>query len=92
MLNGVSPPVENNLYRRHRVRIKEVMANEGAEHLNKTVTVGGSARTTRNVNKGQLLSSMMVQLENLFNVFWMRKRLRDLTNAKILVEPAHRFK
>eukprot|EP00535_Pseudo-nitzschia_heimii_P010648 CAMPEP_0197178384 /NCGR_PEP_ID=MMETSP1423-20130617/3675_1 /TAXON_ID=476441 /ORGANISM="Pseudo-nitzschia heimii, Strain UNC1101" /LENGTH=517 /DNA_ID=CAMNT_0042628109 /DNA_START=118 /DNA_END=1668 /DNA_ORIENTATION=+ len=55
MLNGAPPPVESNLYRRHRVRVKEVMANEGAQYLNKTITVAGWARTTRNANKGQLL-------------------------------------
>jgi len=55
MLNGTPPPVVSNLYRRHRVRIKEVMANEGAQYLNKTITVAGWARTTRNANKGQLL-------------------------------------
>jgi len=55
MLNGTPPPVESNYYRRHRVRVKEVMANEGAQYLNKTITVAGWARTTRNANKGQLL-------------------------------------
>ncbi|OEU08414.1 Asparaginyl-tRNA synthetase [Fragilariopsis cylindrus CCMP1102] len=55
MLNGAPPPVENNLYRRHRVRVKEVMANEGTQFLDKTITVAGWARTTRNANKGQLL-------------------------------------
>jgi asparaginyl-tRNA synthetase len=55
MLNGSPPPVENNLYRRHRVRIKEVLANDGTQYLNKIVTVAGWARTTRNANKGQLL-------------------------------------
>ena len=55
MLNGSPPPVESNLYRRHRIRIKEVMANDGAQYLNKTITVAGWCRTTRNANKGQLL-------------------------------------
>jgi len=55
MLNGAPPPVENNYYRRHRIRIKEVLANDGAEYLDKTITVAGWARTTRNANKGQLL-------------------------------------
>lgn len=55
MLNGAPPPVESNLYRRHRIRIKEVIANEGAQYLNQTITVAGWARTTRNANKGQLL-------------------------------------
>ena len=55
MLNGTPPPVESTLYRRHRVRIKELMASDGAQYLNKTVTVAGWARTTRNASKGQLL-------------------------------------
>lgn len=55
MLNGPAPPVVSNLYRRHRVRIKEVMANDGAQYLNQTITVAGWCRTTRNANKGQLL-------------------------------------
>jgi len=55
MLNGTPPPVESNYYRRHRVRIKEVMVNDGAQYLGKTITVAGWARTTRNANKGQLL-------------------------------------
>jgi hypothetical protein len=54
MLNGVAPPVENVLYRRHRVRIKEVLADE-AGIMGQTVTVAGWTRTTRNANKGQLL-------------------------------------
>jgi RND family efflux transporter MFP subunit len=55
MFNGVPPPVESKLYRRHRIRIKEVLANEGADYLGQTMTVAGWARTTRNANKGQLL-------------------------------------
>jgi len=55
MLNGPAPPVVSNLYRRHRVRIKEVTANDGAQYLNQTITVAGWCRTTRNANKGQLL-------------------------------------
>lgn len=55
MLNGTPPPVQSNYYRRHRVRVKEVMANDGAQYLNQTITVAGWARTTRNANKGQLL-------------------------------------
>lgn len=55
MLNGSPPPVVSTLYRRHRVRVKEIMANDGAQFLNKTITVAGWARTTRNANKGQLL-------------------------------------
>ncbi|KAL3913141.1 MAG: hypothetical protein SGILL_006608 [Bacillariaceae sp.] len=55
MLNGPPPPVVNNLYRRHRIRIKEVLANDGKNYINQTITVAGWARTTRNANKGQLL-------------------------------------
>jgi hypothetical protein len=55
MLNGVAPPVDNKLYRRHRVRIKEIIADEGNGYVNTTVTVAGWARTTRNANKGTLL-------------------------------------
>mmetsp|Transcript_15972 Transcript_15972/g.44171 ORF Transcript_15972/g.44171 Transcript_15972/m.44171 type:complete len:566 (+) Transcript_15972:187-1884(+) len=55
MLNGVPTPVQSNLYRRHRIRIKEVLKNDGAQYLNQTITVAGWARTTRNANKGQLL-------------------------------------
>jgi glutathione S-transferase len=55
MLNGPCPPVDNKLYRRHRIRIKEIFANSGNDYLNQTVTVAGWARTTRNANKGQIL-------------------------------------
>jgi hypothetical protein len=55
MLNGSCPPVINNLYRRHRIRIKEILANGGKDFLDQTVTVAGWARTTRNANKGQIL-------------------------------------
>jgi hypothetical protein len=54
MLNGVPPPVENKFYRRHRIRIKEILAAE-ALYTGQTVTVAGWARTTRNANKGTLL-------------------------------------
>ncbi|KAG7370968.1 asparaginyl-tRNA synthetase [Nitzschia inconspicua] len=55
MLNGPCPPVDNKLYRRHRIRIKELLANGGKDYIDQTVTVAGWARTTRNANKGQLL-------------------------------------
>lgn len=54
-LNGPSPAVVGNLYRRHRIRIKEVVKNEGTDYLDQSITVAGWARTTRNANKGQLL-------------------------------------
>ena len=54
-MNGNAPAVINNLYRRHRIRIKEVLVNNGTTFIGQTVTVAGWARTTRNANKGQLL-------------------------------------
>lgn len=55
LMNGVPPPVVNKMYRRHRIRIKEVLKDDGAECMDQTITVAGWARTTRNANKGQLL-------------------------------------
>lgn len=55
MLNGTPPPVVNRLYKRDRVRVKEILVNGGAAYMNKTVAVAGWARTTRNADKGQLL-------------------------------------
>jgi aspartyl/asparaginyl-tRNA synthetase len=46
-LNGSPPPVFNNKYRRHRVRIKEVLLNGGVDYLNQSITVAGWARTVR---------------------------------------------
>jgi asparaginyl-tRNA synthetase len=54
-LNGPPPAVVSNLYRRHRIRIKEVVKNDGTDYLDQTITVAGWARTTRNANKGELL-------------------------------------
>lgn len=54
-MNGNAPAVVNNLYRRHRIRIKEVLIHDGTTLIGQTVTVAGWARTTRNANKGQLL-------------------------------------
>jgi glutathione S-transferase len=54
MLNGPPPAVVSSLYRRNRIRIKEVLKNEST-FMNQSITVGGWARTTRNANKGQLL-------------------------------------
>ena len=53
--NGPPTPVVHKLYQRHRIRIKEVLMGDGAEYIEKTITVAGWARTTRNANKGQLL-------------------------------------
>ena len=55
VLNGMAPPVTTSLYRRNRIRIKEVLAADGTTYMNQQVTVAGWARTTRNANKGQLL-------------------------------------
>ena len=54
-MNGYSPAVVNNLYRRHRIRIKEVLGGDGTTFIEQTITVAGWARTTRNANKGELL-------------------------------------
>ena len=50
-LNGFAPPVENKLFKRNRIRIKEILQNDGAIYLGKTVTVCGWARTTRNAGR-----------------------------------------
>lgn len=55
MMNGIAPSVVGNAYTRRRIRIKEVIANGGADFIDQTITVAGWARTTRNANKGQLL-------------------------------------
>lgn len=55
LMNGVAPPVVNRLFRRNRIRIKEILADEGSMYVGQEVTVAGWARTTRNANKGQLL-------------------------------------
>jgi hypothetical protein len=55
LMNGPPPPVVNNLYRRHRIRVKEVVANGGEQYIGQEVTVAGWTRTTRNANKGELL-------------------------------------
>ncbi len=55
LMNGSPPPVVNKLFRRSRIRIKEILANNGTMYLDQQVTVAGWARTTRNANKGQLL-------------------------------------
>ena len=54
LLNGAPTPVVPTLYRRHRIRIKEVLSSD-AKYMNQSITVAGWARTTRNANKGQLL-------------------------------------
>jgi tRNA synthetases class II (D, K and N)/Glutathione S-transferase, C-terminal domain/OB-fold nucleic acid binding domain len=55
LMNGPAPPVINNLYRRQRIRIKELLANSGDNYVGKEVTVAGWTRTVRNANKGELL-------------------------------------
>lgn len=55
LLSGAPTPVVNKMYRRHRIRIKEIVKDDGEGYMNQTVTVAGWTRTTRNANKGQLL-------------------------------------
>jgi len=52
-LNGNAPPVQNKLYKRSRIRIKEVLANDGANFLNQEISVAGWTKTVR--NKGRIL-------------------------------------
>lgn len=51
-LHGVPPAVKNNLYKRHRIRIKEVLNDPS--YLGQTVTVAGWTRTVRKAG-GKLL-------------------------------------
>ncbi len=53
-LNGTAPPVVPKLFKRHRIRMKELFEAYHT-YINMTITVAGWARTTRNANKGQLL-------------------------------------
>jgi len=55
LFNGEAPAVVNKLYKRNRIRVKEILANDGAAYMGQRVTVAGWTRTTRNANKGQLL-------------------------------------
>jgi aspartyl/asparaginyl-tRNA synthetase/glutathione S-transferase len=51
-LHGVAPPVRNKLYKRNRIRIKEVLNNPA--YIGQTVTVAGWTRTVRKAG-GKLL-------------------------------------
>ena len=51
-MHGVAPPVKNKLYKRHRIRIKEVLKDPS--YLGKTVIVAGWTRTVRKAG-GKLL-------------------------------------
>lgn len=51
-MHGVAPAVKNKLYKRHRIRIKEVLNNPA--YVGKTVTVAGWTRTVRKAG-GKLL-------------------------------------
>lgn len=51
--HGVAPPVVNKLYKRNRIRIKEILA-QPANYYGKTVTVAGWTRTVRKAG-GKLL-------------------------------------
>lgn len=47
MMNGIPTPVVPKLYRRNRVRVKEVLQQDGANYVGQTITVSGWARTIR---------------------------------------------
>lgn len=46
-LNGTPTPVQSRLYRRHRFRIKEVLAGDGRSLIGQSITVAGWAKTIR---------------------------------------------
>jgi hypothetical protein len=54
-MNSPPPAVASNLYRRNRIRIKELLASNGEAYMGQQVTVAGWTRTVRNANKGELL-------------------------------------
>jgi asparaginyl-tRNA synthetase len=47
LLNGAAPPVVNKMYRRHRIRIKEILKADATACVDQTITVAGWARTVR---------------------------------------------
>ncbi len=51
-LNGIAPPVQNRLYKRHRIRIKEVLKDPSL--IGQTITIAGWTRTVRKAG-GKLL-------------------------------------
>jgi asparaginyl-tRNA synthetase len=53
LLNGAAPPVQNRLYKRNRIRIKEILSNPSS-FIDTTVTVAGWVRTLRKAG-GKLL-------------------------------------
>ena len=50
--------VSNSIYERRRVRIKDVLADDGSRYMRETITVTGWARSVRNARKGKLLFSL----------------------------------
>jgi tRNA synthetases class II (D, K and N)/OB-fold nucleic acid binding domain/Glutathione S-transferase, C-terminal domain len=54
-MNFPPPAVTSNLYRRNRIRIKELIASKGEPYMGQQATVAGWTRTVRNANKGELL-------------------------------------
>lgn len=46
-MNGSPTPVQYHKYRRQRIRIKEILANQATSYLHQTITVAGWARTIR---------------------------------------------
>ena len=47
LFNGAPPAVVNKMYRRNRIRIKELIANDGGNYMDQSVSVAGWARTVR---------------------------------------------
>lgn len=47
LLNGPAPAVVNKMYRRNRIRVKEVIANDGTAYIDQSISVAGWARTVR---------------------------------------------
>lgn len=54
-MNGVPPAVSPKLYKRGRMRIKDLLSVNAKDYIGQEVTVGGWARTLRNANKGKLV-------------------------------------
>jgi fructose-specific component phosphotransferase system IIB-like protein len=82
-MHGVAPAVKNKLYKRHRIRIKEVLNNP--TYVGKTVTVAGWTRTVRKAG-GKLLLTM-VHAVLLFNACVKQAQLKVLRMRKSLEEP-----
>jgi len=47
LMNGSPPAVESQKYKRNRIRIKEVLKNDGKDFVGQSITVAGWAKTVR---------------------------------------------